>query len=240
MHKTDLYRTHESIKLMDAAMSPPEVAACMLRCVARYGFDQMLAGTVPAAGQPGSAQRSHVIFDEWPKPWFERYFSCGYLDIDPTISRVRAGGAPFFWTELGKLDAPQVRIMDEASDFGLVGGLTVSLVRFDGRMAGLSISGRRVEYHPALKGMMTLLTTYAIGRCLELDGEPIVEHTCLSRREASILQWVAEGKTDWEIGEILSISEHTIDKHVRNIFAKLRANSRASAVAKAMRAKIII
>jgi len=240
VRKDVLYCTHEFIRLMDAATSPSEVVACVLRYVARYGFNHVLAGTMPATGEPGSAQRAHVIFGEWPKPWFERYFTRGYLDTDPTIHRVRAATVPFFWSELGRLDPPQARIMDEASEFGLVGGLTVPLVGLAGETAGFSVAGRHVEHHPLLKGMVTLLATCAIAHCLGLDGERGAEQTTLTMREASILQWVAEGKTDWEIGEILSISEHTVDKYLRGIFTKLRTSSRVAAVAKAMRAKIIV
>jgi LuxR family transcriptional regulator, quorum-sensing system regulator BjaR1 len=195
---------------------------------------------MPAIGERRSLQRAHIIFGEWPRPWLDRYFSRGYLNGDPTIRRVRAGAAPFFWSELGDLNGQEARVMNEASEFGLIGGLTVPLVSLDGETAGFSIAGRRVEHHPRLKGMMTLLATYAMGRCFGLDKQlETAEQVILSKREASILQWIGEGKTDRDISEILSISEHTVDKYLRGIFTKLRAPNRAAAVAKAMRAKII-
>jgi LuxR family quorum sensing-dependent transcriptional regulator len=50
---------------------------------------------------------------------------------------------------------------------------------------------------------------------------------------------VAEGKSDWEIGMILSISEHTADKMMRAVRLKLAATTRTHAVAKAIRLGII-
>lgn len=57
----------------------------------------------------------------------------------------------------------------------------------------------------------------------------------LTEREIEVLQTVAQGKGNREIGEALSISPHTVQVHVRNIFGKLGVNSRIEAVAYAVR-----
>lgn len=53
----------------------------------------------------------------------------------------------------------------------------------------------------------------------------------LSRRELEVLRLVASGKSNREIAAALVISEHTVARHVQNIFAKLRLSSRAAATA---------
>jgi DNA-binding CsgD family transcriptional regulator len=55
----------------------------------------------------------------------------------------------------------------------------------------------------------------------------------LTPREAEILAWVARGKSDVAIGNLLSISPRTTNKHLEHIYRKLHVNSRAEAVAKA-------
>jgi NarL family two-component system response regulator LiaR len=57
----------------------------------------------------------------------------------------------------------------------------------------------------------------------------------LTEREIEVLQAVARGQGNREIGEALSISPHTVQVHVRNIFGKLGVNSRIEAVAYAVR-----
>jgi DNA-binding NarL/FixJ family response regulator len=57
----------------------------------------------------------------------------------------------------------------------------------------------------------------------------------LTEREIQVLQAVARGKGNREIGEALSISPHTVQVHMRNIFGKLGVNSRIEAVAYAVR-----
>jgi DNA-binding CsgD family transcriptional regulator len=61
----------------------------------------------------------------------------------------------------------------------------------------------------------------------------------LSRREVEVLIWAMEGKTNWEIAVILSLSERTVKFHVHNAMAKLKATSRAHAVAVAIRRGLI-
>jgi DNA-binding CsgD family transcriptional regulator len=53
----------------------------------------------------------------------------------------------------------------------------------------------------------------------------------LSRRELEVLRLVAAGKSNRDIAMALVISEHTVARHVQNIFAKLRVSSRAAATA---------
>jgi DNA-binding NarL/FixJ family response regulator len=53
----------------------------------------------------------------------------------------------------------------------------------------------------------------------------------LSRREVEVLRLVAAGKTNREIAASLVISEHTVARHLQNIFAKLGLSSRAAATA---------
>jgi DNA-binding NarL/FixJ family response regulator len=57
----------------------------------------------------------------------------------------------------------------------------------------------------------------------------------LTSREADVLLWLSRGKTNREIGEILSISPRTVNKHLEQVFTKLGVENRASAAARAVR-----
>ena len=66
---------------------------------------------------------------------------------------------------------------------------------------------------------------------LELpQPEAELEHTPTAR-EIEVLQLVSEGLANREIGDRLYLSEETVKSHVRHLLAKLRARSRAHAVA---------
>jgi DNA-binding CsgD family transcriptional regulator len=57
----------------------------------------------------------------------------------------------------------------------------------------------------------------------------------LSSREAEILRWMKDGKTNAQIGAIISISAKTVEYHLRNIMRKLGAPNRTAAVVIAIR-----
>jgi transcriptional regulator EpsA len=56
----------------------------------------------------------------------------------------------------------------------------------------------------------------------------------MTERERVVLNWMQQGKTNWEIAQICMRSEHTVKNQVSGILAKLGAANRAQAVAKAL------
>jgi len=60
----------------------------------------------------------------------------------------------------------------------------------------------------------------------------------VSARELEVLQLVAQGLSNREIGKRLFISENTVKNHVRNILEKLQLHSRMDAVMYAVREKL--
>jgi LuxR family quorum sensing-dependent transcriptional regulator len=243
MSRKELDETLDFIRNVERAKSPSEVCQAILKAVQRYGFQNILAGTIPLPGSTKPQQESHVVLHDWPAGWWDRYFSQGYLFADPAIRRVTMSPAPFLWDELDPLcrDNPKAaRVMDEAADFRLKSGFTVPLVTLEGEVAGFTIAGERVEMPPHARGMLALLATYALGHSLNLMIKSAqAKQVRITNREREVLQWVATGKTEWEVGEILDISEHTVDKFLRSARMKLGARTSTQAIAEAFRLHII-
>jgi DNA-binding response OmpR family regulator len=57
----------------------------------------------------------------------------------------------------------------------------------------------------------------------------------LTQRESEVLMWIARGKSNRDIAEILDLSPRTVNKHLEQIYAKLGVENRASAAALAVR-----
>jgi DNA-binding CsgD family transcriptional regulator len=53
----------------------------------------------------------------------------------------------------------------------------------------------------------------------------------LSKRQRDVWHWMAEGKSNWEIGGIIGCSEQTAKKHTQHVYAKLGVTNRAAAAA---------
>jgi DNA-binding CsgD family transcriptional regulator len=61
----------------------------------------------------------------------------------------------------------------------------------------------------------------------------------LTQREREILAWIAEGKSDWQIGQILNISSKTVNYHVENAKRKFAVATRIQAVIAALRQDLL-
>ena len=68
---------------------------------------------------------------------------------------------------------------------------------------------------------------------------PQVDLPTLTPRELEALRWTMEGKTAWEVGAILGISERTAVLHVNNAMHKLGCTSKHQAVLRALRLGLI-
>jgi DNA-binding CsgD family transcriptional regulator len=57
----------------------------------------------------------------------------------------------------------------------------------------------------------------------------------LTPREAQVLEWIATGKSDWQIGQILDISNKTVNYHAENLKRKFGVATRIQVVVAALR-----
>ncbi|MCZ7912211.1 response regulator [Agrobacterium leguminum] len=68
----------------------------------------------------------------------------------------------------------------------------------------------------------------------EKSGDHLLrEHFSLTARESEVLLWIARGKSNRDIGDILGLSARTVNKHLEQIYVKLGVENRASAAVKA-------
>lgn len=67
------------------------------------------------------------------------------------------------------------------------------------------------------------------------DVQTLKQQFSVTGREADVLLWIANGKTNREIGQILEMSPRTVNKHLEQIFKKLGVENRTSAAAIAIR-----
>lgn len=65
------------------------------------------------------------------------------------------------------------------------------------------------------------------------NEDALRQHFALTQRESEVLLWIAKGKANRDIGEILGLSARTVNKHLEQIYVKLGVENRASAAVKA-------
>lgn len=243
MTRKALDQTLGFLRALDRTASTDDVGRLLVTEFAAHGVSHAMAGTIPRKGTPARQQHGHILVNTFPEEWGRRYLTRGYAFHDPTVRHLVDSTSPFAWSELGERfrdDAGARRVMAEAGEFRLRDGITVPLMTLDGDMAGFSLSGERLGLNPGDRPMLHLIATYAFGHLLRLRGPAGATGAAkLAPREREALQWAAEGKTDWEIGEVMGISTHGVDFHLRSARTKLGTTNRTQAVAVALRRGLI-
>ncbi|WP_156677825.1 helix-turn-helix transcriptional regulator [Sphingomonas profundi] len=113
----------------------------------------------------------------------------------------------------------------------LADGICATAYGRDEMIASIHIGVPTLDIAPALVEAMSLAGGIVAERLMPLAAPPRPRTPSgLSARERDALAFVAEGKTDWEIGGILGISETTARFHVDNARRKLKAVNRSHAV----------
>ena len=239
---SSLEMTYDVIGKLSRAATAQDICDGLTSFTGRYGLTSMMAASLPPPNEHTSLMRKrHLLVGAFPPDWMDHYFKQGYAHIDPVVSRGRRdlspscgpNAAPFARPEH---DAVVSRMFGEAREFNLKAGFVVPMITIDGAIIAASLGGEAAEVPPTARGMISTISAFAIGQAIELrDQEKKRKLSGVTPREVECLKWAAEGKSEWEISEILSISEHTADKHLSNARRKLGAANRAQAVANAIR-----
>lgn len=187
--------------------------------------------------QPGTDPR---LISSYPTTWTTHYLERHYERFDPVILRVIAHPEPFEWgLGVGSLTPSKLQqeMLEEASGFGIRCGFTVPIHDCRGLTAAVTFASnerrplfeRTVNEHARVLQLMAMYFHSHARR--KLAPERLVNGVSLSPRELECLEWASQGKSAWEIGQIIGISRRTAAFHLDNAKAKLRVRSICQAVA---------
>jgi LuxR family quorum sensing-dependent transcriptional regulator len=219
-----------------------DVYGILQRTSAEYGFTRFLVTGVPL---PGETLAQHVVLSGWSSAWMDRYNGGDYVHVDPVANRIRRSPLPFRWSDV-KYDPKKHprghRVMLEAAEFGMPEGYTVPIYGYDGYQACVTMGGQPEDVSDRELEALHLISIFGftVARALRADlcTSPRREIR-LTEREIEVLKWISIGKTSWEIGCVLNISERTVEYHLKAISQKMNVVSRTHAVAEAIRSGII-
>jgi len=200
----------------------------------RMGFDHAAyASTSPLSGKLFG-------FTTYSDAWRDHYTENAMHLIDPTLHSAARSVAPVDWGRIEKTDA-FIEVFSQARDFNIPDtGLTVPIRGPYGETGLFSVTSSlsKPEWHKLKRHFIAELQLAAVtlhDRVMKSDHLlDVLRYPALSMRELEILQWVASGKTQQDIGDILSISPRTVEVHLRSSREKLNAISTPQAVGRAI------
>lgn len=201
-----------------------------------YGFECFLISRLPQ-GQCEN-QPPILISGRSAADWLAQYEEQQLYRHDPVTARLKTVNTPFRWSDL-KIDRqtqPEAwKALGSFRAFGKQEGLSVPIAGPMGFRGHVSMAGKHLDDVPDLIPAVQMMSVFAYG-AVERISRSAVSRTSqmLAPREREVLRWIATGKMQSEVAKLLSISERTVEQHVRNARRKLGAFNTIHAVAHAL------
>lgn len=200
--------------------------------VAALGFTGAVYIRLSADGH--SLPPRPVFGEAAPEGWVDHYFAHNYARFDTAIPMSFQSREPFTWSEAAArgMEKGTRTLFGEAFEWW---NSEVLICPVRGINGGLSIVDLTMDRNRQIDEVVRS-TAHALASLYAVVGEGFLERPAapreaekpLSKREAECVYWVCLGKSDEEIGRILSISKKTANHHIEAAKTKLGVVSRAS------------
>ncbi|MES0020898.1 LuxR family transcriptional regulator [Mesorhizobium sp. M0036] len=194
--------------------------------------------SVTSDQKPQNPKRRHPMVN-YPDDWQERYFEMGFEKIDPILKTGRNRVSAFRWSEIygaASTTKSERLFFEEAAKCGLRSGVSIPLHGPGDSFAITSFAGP--SDHELQSSAITYLHLAALHFHLKVARHPASHNPRsipkLTLRELECLLWASRGKSSWEIGTIVGISQNTVNFHIRKAMGKLNTSSRTVAAIKAV------
>ncbi|QUJ75460.1 LuxR family transcriptional regulator [Sulfitobacter albidus] len=196
------------------------------------------------AQRPGSDHLG-IVADGFPQDWVCHYIGDNLSKVDPIPQLAARVGRPFLWSRAADLEAltpAQLAYLQELSSSGLGDGLAMCAYGPGMRNAyvGLGFGGPA----PDLSDTQIFELQCAVQIChlkyCELTEWRQASFDPLTKREREVLEWIAQGKSNSVIAEILGISRHTVDTLLRRLYEKLGVNDRTTAAIRGVGSGLVV
>lgn len=177
------------------------------------------------------------LVSNYPAPWQAHYASEQYLVRDPSVAQASRDSSLCVWDD--QLFANEPEMWSGARSAGLRYGWFMSSVETSGAASMLTlarssepITQTELAANAQKMSWLTTATHFAYAKVL-LQQQFREPQPQLTPREVEVLRWTGDGKTSSDIADILSISDNTVNFHIKNAIKKLGANNKTAAAVKA-------
>lgn len=184
-----------------------------------------------------------LLLNNYSTEWQQRYANANYLAVDPTVAHGIRSTVPLVWSQPLFESCPE--FWEDARGHGLKHGWAQSsydakcnvgmltLARSEGEITAAELRERSVQLswlaQAVHEGAVRLATSAS-------EPEPAI---VLTAREIEVLRWTADGKTSGEVGQIMDISERTVNFHITNALVKLGVVNKTAGVVKAAMLRLL-
>ena len=216
-----------------------DLESLLIGMVETLGFDHV-ALVHHFSVRASSTEAVEVL--NYPQAWQDLIVDRAYFTDDPILTACQNSAAAFRWSKVGdiiSLSPRQQEILASASSCGLGEGFTVP-VMVPGEFLGscsFGVRDGRLLPERALPAAQYVgcFAFEAARRIQRSSREPVhYERPRLTGRQFDCLVLIAQGKSDWDIGQLLGISPLTAHQHIEDAKRRYGVASRTQLIVRAL------
>jgi DNA-binding CsgD family transcriptional regulator len=215
----------------------------VVRFTQRLGFETVSAITVV---EHGMGRAEFINVNNTPADYVEPYSDLGCSRRDPVLQHCKRQSVPIIWDQDTYVEHGAADLWEQQASYGYRTGIAMALHLPEGKhfLLGVDRDQPLPQDPDELQRLVADLQLFAVhaqdaALRLLLPTQQQPERPSLTPRELEALRWTMEGKTAWEVGAVLGISERTAVLHVNNAMHKLGCFNKHQAVLKALRLGLI-
>jgi LuxR family transcriptional regulator, quorum-sensing system regulator CciR len=183
-----------------------------------------------------------IALSNYPPAWVEQYISDDVVNFDPRLLASQRTNVGFGWDQLDEiieLTPRHLAVIDRARRAGIEDGFTVP-ANVPGELNGscnFAVGPNRPlprDNFPMAQLVGSFAFQAARGMVIRQRGINTGPPVKLTDRQLECIVLVARGKSDWEIGTILGISEETVKRHIADARARYDVPKRTQVLIRAL------
>ncbi len=223
------------------ARTPLDFRSEIIRFAQSLGFKTVSAMAV--VDRSLSNTEFHVV-DNTPQAFTQIWHDTEVAKLDPVMQHCKKAAIPIIWDQETYVAKGAGEIWEHQAYHGYHTGIALAIHLPDGRHFFLGVDrDKPLSSNPrTLTRIVADLQLFAVHaqdiafRILAPSNDIEIQNLpALTPRELEALRWTMDGKTAWEVGTIMSISERTAVLHIQNAMRKLDSVNKHQAVLKALR-----
>jgi DNA-binding CsgD family transcriptional regulator len=207
------------------------------------GFDTVSAVAVI---DRGIGRSDFVVVDNTPQEFLGVFNDPRAMQRDPVMQHCKRQSLPIIWDQGTYTSQGQGELWEEQARYGYQTGIAMALHLPEGKHFMLGVDRDRAlpsDRHELTRVVadLQLFAVHALDAAMRvlLPSDPAPDAPSLTPRELEAMRWTMDGKTAWEVGSILGITERTAVLHLNNAMRKLGCVNKHQAVLKALRLGLI-
>ncbi len=173
------------------------------------------------------------VATSYPRNWRTHYSQNALHEVDPVIAASRVDSTLQSWSPQA-FGRQSGAFFELAHSFGVPtkGAAVTFQTRTGFSIFSVAYDGSCKAWERELEANKVELNLIAMAFCVRASH--LINQVHLSPRERDVLLWTARGKTSWETGQILGLTEGTVNQYLRCAMKKTGASNRVHCVAQAI------